>query len=157
MTNFDDLVKRIDATLADEVALLMSPAPPPAIEPAEVTLDRIADYVRQLEDDLPKPPDKIKLTKAEWDTLRAANPPIDRAPSLLDVPVELVDNPEESTLYRPPCCDLHNQHCEVPFDVCCDGCPQAVALVHLAAEHEQDWVISFDPPRSPWWRRWWSW
>lgn len=146
MTDFDDLVKRIDATLDDEVALLMTPAPQLAIEPAEVAVERVVEIARRLED-LPPLTDKIKMTRDEWDWLQAANPPIDRPPSLLDVPVELVDNPEESTLYRPPCCDRHGEQCEVPTE-CCDACPEAVALRAFVAE--------WDRKQAVWHSRYWN-
>lgn len=82
------------------------------------------------------------------------------------------------------CCDLHNQHCEVPFDLCCDTCPRAVELAEFVAEYKirddaaptvtprftmADVARVFDVPvglidpqrpmparRRPWWRRWWS-
>lgn len=148
------VLERINKVLEDEVAALMTtPAPVLTSEPAEVILDRIAEWAERFEA-LPKPPDKIKLTKAELEWLKAANPPLDRAPSLWDIPIELVEDPKESTLYRPPCCDKHGQHCEVPNAVCCESCPRAVELAELVAKHVP--YVGFEPlePRADQTRGW---
>jgi hypothetical protein len=80
-----------------------TPEPPPAVT--------LADIVRAYHDleDVPKVPEKIKLTTGEWDAARECLPeqPPSRpwAPSSVDlagVPVELVDDPQDSDLWPPP-------------------------------------------------------
>lgn len=144
-------LERINKVLEDEFMAAMTTVPAPAIERTEATVERVAEYARWLEEQVPKPMEKIKLTKNEWDVLRAANPPINRPPSLLDVPVELVDNPEESTLYRPPCCDGHSEQCEVSTQ-CCDACPEPVAMRAFVGEYE----FGLSRPPVVWHSRSWS-
>ena len=86
-----------DAVILDE--LFASPAP----ESAEVTLAEVVRKAYELEN-APKPPEKIKLTCGEWDEVRMSLPAApawgpDRAATWVwGVPVELVDDPEESDL-----------------------------------------------------------
>lgn len=74
--------------------------------PSAVTLADIVRAYRELED-VPKLPEKIKLTSGEWDAVQESLPeqPPSRpwAPLSIDlagVPVELVDDPADSDLRR---------------------------------------------------------
>jgi hypothetical protein len=94
---------------------------------------------------------RIDATLAECDD--AERLPLPKLAQTFRVPRELLDatpvriedqlNAEcatridDATRTPPPCCDLHNQHCEVPADLCCDMCPRAVELAELVAEHQQ--------------------
>lgn len=86
-----------------DVVILDELFAPPAPEATEVALAEVVRKAYELED-APKPPEKIKLTSGEWETAEARMPvPSDWGPNrpadwIWGVPVELVDDPEESDL-----------------------------------------------------------
>lgn len=115
-------------------------------------------------------PPVIKLTPEQLASLPTVPPSTNPARVMLDVPVQVVENVEDSTphqLRHQPCCDRHTDRCEVPFEVCCDTCPEAVALAALVEEHQQSRAVdpvSAPAPRvgflapplptpRPWWQR----
>lgn len=93
----------VEGMWMDEVAHYFAPATP--APSTEVTLAEVVRKAYELES-APKPPEKIKLTSGEWDQARAcaSDPPAwgpDRSAAWVwGVPVELVDDPEESDLRR---------------------------------------------------------
>lgn len=95
--------RAVDMFIVDEISKIFAST---TLEPApEVTLADVVRAAHELEG-LPKLPEKIKLTSGEWETVKAHVP---RAPDwgpdrsaawVSGVPVELVDDPEESDLRR---------------------------------------------------------
>lgn len=95
--------RAVDKFIVDEISQIFAST---TWEPApEVTLADVVRAAHELEG-LPKLPEKIKLTSGEWETVKAHVP---RAPDwgpdrsaawVWGVPVELVDDPEESDLRR---------------------------------------------------------
>lgn len=161
----DPLLERIDQVLAAEFALASEPAPAivsTSPESANAVLD---EWERRL-DELPTPLlSEIKLTADEWEAVKARFPerPPDPYGRVLGdpfgIPVRLVEDPKESTLYRPPPSSLVFLLAEAgePADACggvIEGHvlvaePDPVEVV-LPADREPSTVeyVGFDePPR----------
>lgn len=99
------VLERINRVLEDEVAAAMTTVPAPAIERTEATVEAVAEYARRLEEELPEPLEKIKLTAWQVDALGAMHPqrPAGRygvggqLGHLAGTPVELVDDEADSS------------------------------------------------------------